>query len=166
MLSPSLRRSALSDSIFALSTWICLSSTLTALICGVTSGWSLILASSDFRSSMVRLVLVIRFWWSSSSVCFSRRFCLMSSICRERQAKWKHYFMLEFSSLFVGFFVLNDQKREFYFWFGEQSYLFVFPIQLILFLFALHGGFLDCCSLKNNPILIIQDIHRLNTDKY
>lgn len=82
-LSFSLRKSAFSPSILAFSSWICLSSRLTALICGATSGWSATLANSAFRSSMARLVLLIRFWWSSSSICFSLNACLMSSTCTE-----------------------------------------------------------------------------------
>lgn len=105
-LSFSLRRSAFSPSILARSCCICLSSTLMALICGVTSGWSPVLASSAFRSSMFRLVLPIRFCWSSASVCLSFRDCLISSICRRRK-KMKTY-----SCKLEVHFLIKDQKHS------------------------------------------------------
>lgn len=84
-LSFSLHRSHLSPSILARSTWLRLSSKLTSLILGVTSGWSSTLANSVLRSPMIRLVLMIRFWWSASSICFSLKAWLISSICKAPQ---------------------------------------------------------------------------------
>ena len=81
-LSLSLRRSAFSPSILALSSWMLLSSTLMALIWGVTSWWSPTLASSVFKSSIVHLVLLSRFCWSSASFCLRFSICLVSSICK------------------------------------------------------------------------------------
>lgn len=83
MLSFSLCWSDFSPSILARSTWLRLSSAFTSLILGVTSGRSWTLASSAFWAAIVCLVAVIRFWLSMSSICFSLKAWLMSSICNE-----------------------------------------------------------------------------------
>ena len=148
MLSFSLRMSDFSPSNLARSSWWPLSSTLMASIRGATSGCSPTVASSFCRSSMMVLVLAMRFSSSTFSVCFRFRACLMSSIWSGRTAaeglrdrrpmafvylNWVHWTVKQGLTSFC--FLSNWSRLALHFraaslmsmvWWNKQQHLFTF----------------------------------------